>query len=64
MAEDHDGLREIALEVLTSLGYRVLAAPDGEQALREFKIHGNNIDLALLDVMLPKVSGPEIYERI
>jgi PAS domain S-box-containing protein len=64
VAEDHDGLREIAVEVLASLGYRVVAAPDGEQALREYKIHGNNIDLALLDVMLPKVCGPEIYERI
>ena len=64
VAEDHDGLREIALEVLTSLGYRVLLAADGEQALREFQAHCNRIDLALLDVMLPKASGPEIYERI
>ena len=64
VAEDHDGLREIALEVLTNLGYRVLVAADGEQALREFRAHCNRIDLALLDVMLPKVSGPEIYERI
>jgi CheY-like chemotaxis protein len=64
VAEDHDGLREIALEVLTNLGYRVLVAADGEQALREFQAHCNRIDLALLDVMLPKASGPEIYERI
>jgi CheY-like chemotaxis protein len=64
LAEDHEGLREIALEVLTNLGYRVLVAADGEQALREFHAHRDHVDLALLDAMLPKVSGPEIYQRI
>jgi two-component system, cell cycle sensor histidine kinase and response regulator CckA len=64
VAEDHDGLREIALEILTSLGYRVVLAADGEQALREFQSLRDLIDLALLDVMLPKISGPEIYARI
>jgi PAS domain S-box-containing protein len=64
VAEDHDGLREIAHQVLTNLGYRVLLAHDGEQALRDFKAHADGIDLALLDVMLPKLSGPEIYEKI
>jgi PAS domain S-box-containing protein len=64
VAEDHDGLREIALEILTSLGYRVVLAADGEQALREFESLRDLIDLALLDVMLPKISGPEIYVRI
>ncbi len=64
VAEDHDGLREIAFEILTSLGYRVVLAADGEQALREFRSLRDLIDLALLDVMLPKISGPEIYERV
>jgi len=64
VAEDHDGLREIALEILTSLGYRVVLAADGEQALREFQSLRDLIDLALLDVMLPKIRGPEIYGRI
>ena len=64
VAEDHDGLREIALEILTNLGYRVLVASDGEQALQEFRNQHSRIDLALLDVMLPKFSGPEVYARI
>jgi CheY-like chemotaxis protein len=41
----------------------VLAA-DGEQALQEFRSHRDHIDLALLDVVLPKLSGPEVYARI
>jgi CheY-like chemotaxis protein len=64
VAEDHDGLREIALEILTSLGYRVVLAADGEQALREFQSLHYRIDIALLDVMLPKMSGPEIHAMV
>ncbi|HXW22073.1 MAG TPA: response regulator, partial [Rhodomicrobium sp.] len=64
VAEDHDGLREIARETLMNLGYRVILAADGEQAVREFHEAGSQIDLVLLDVVLPKLNGPEIYARI
>lgn len=64
VAEDHEGLRQLALETLTHLGYQVLAASDGEHALREFELHRDRIHLALLDVVLPKLSGPEVYARI
>jgi CheY-like chemotaxis protein len=64
VAEDHEGLREIARETLATLGYKVLIVTDGEQALREFQTRGGEIDLALLDVVLPKLSGPEVYARI
>lgn len=64
LAEDHDGLRQLALETLTNLGYQVLEAADGEQAVRKFQGQPDRIDLLLLDVMLPKLSGPEVYARI
>ena len=64
VAEDHEGLRELALDTLTGLGYQIVSAIDGEQAMQEFRSHRDQIDLALLDVMLPKLSGPEIYARI
>ena len=64
VAEDHDGLREIARETLTSLGYNVIIACDGEQAVREFRNHQSAIDLLVFDVMLPKRSGPEAYSEI
>ena len=38
VAEDHEGLRNIAFEILTNLGYRVLAAADGEKALNSVPI--------------------------
>jgi len=64
LAEDHEGLRQLAVETLTSLGYTVVLASDGEQALHEFQLFCDQIHLTLLDVMLPKLSGPEVYERI
>lgn len=64
IAEDHDGLRELARETLTSRGYRVLLACDGEQAVREFHEHSLEIDILLLDVVLPKLSGSEVYAQI
>jgi two-component system, cell cycle sensor histidine kinase and response regulator CckA len=64
VAEDHDGLRQLAFETLSRLGYQVILAADGEQAINEFILHRNSIDLAVLDVIMPKLSGPEVYERI
>jgi PAS domain S-box-containing protein len=64
IAEDHEGLRQVAHETLAGLGYQVILATDGEDAIREFSAHRNRINLALLDVMLPKISGTEVFARI
>ncbi|MGA8873237.1 MAG: response regulator [Candidatus Acidiferrales bacterium] len=64
VVEDHAGLRELAYETLAGLGYRVLIASDGEEAVQMFQAHRDEINLVLLDVMLPKLNGPEIYARI
>lgn len=64
LAEDHEGLRELARETLSGLGYHVLLAADGEQAVEEFRRHRDGVDLCLLDVVMPKLSGPEAYDRI
>lgn len=64
VAEDHEGLRQLAVETLSTLGYNVLVANDGEQALAEFQRSRSSISLVLLDVVMPKLSGPEVYERI
>ena len=64
IAEDHEGLRHLAIETLAGLGYDVITANDGEQALAEFQRNRSRINLILLDVVMPKVSGPEVYERI
>ncbi len=64
VAEDHEGLGQLALETLTALGYQVMLATDGEQAIQDFRANRERIALVILDVMLPKLGGPEIYARI
>jgi two-component system cell cycle sensor histidine kinase/response regulator CckA len=64
VAEDHTGNREIAKEVLERLGYRVLCANDGEAAVKLFEANAEQIALVLLDIIMPKLQGPDVLERI
>lgn len=64
IADDHDGMRDMAREILETLGYRVVLARDGEEAVRQFKANQEEISLLLLDVIMPRVDGIDAYERI
>jgi signal transduction histidine kinase len=65
VVEDEPAVREVAIAILSDLGYRVLEAPDGETALRVFGAQSNAVDLVLTDVVLPgKVRGRELAELI
>lgn len=61
LAEDHEGLRELAKETLEALGYRVVLASNGREAVELFKTHSDRIDLVILDVVMPGLSGPDAY---
>ncbi len=64
VAEDHEGAREVARETLASLGYQVLLARDGQDAVRLFQGQRHRIGLVILDVLLPRLSGPGAYTRM
>jgi signal transduction histidine kinase/CheY-like chemotaxis protein len=64
LAEDDEGLRKLARDVLDHLGYSVLVAKNGEETVQIYKQHRDQVDLLLLDVMMPQLGGPEAYERI
>ena len=55
LAEDHESIREMARQALISLGYRVLSAADGEEALR--LCEHETPAIAILDVIMPKCGG-------
>jgi CheY-like chemotaxis protein len=59
VAEDIESVREVVVSMLEGAGYRVLTASDGERAVSMFRAHQAEIDLVLLDVVMPKLSGPE-----
>jgi nitrogen-specific signal transduction histidine kinase len=64
VVEDEDGLRKLVVELLQQLGYRVLAAADGEEALKACTSHDGFIHLLLTDVVMPRANGKEIAKYL
>ena len=64
VVEDDKSVRRLVLEVLPRLGYRVFTAADGEEAIRVFERWADQIDVVLLDAILPKKGSREVYEQI
>jgi CheY-like chemotaxis protein len=63
VAEDEAVVREMVVASLERLGYRVVAASTGEEAVRLIDRLGDEIDLLLSDVVMPGMSGPDLYDR-
>ena len=64
LAEDEPSLRTLVATTLTELGYRVITARDGEEAVGEFERHAREIDLAVLDVVMPRLDAREVYGQM
>lgn len=62
VADDQSANRELLEELLTTQGFKVITAPDGVVALEEMA--RVQADLVLLDVMMPRMNGFEVCERI
>ena len=64
VAEDEEGVRQLAVESLERRGYRVMAAASGEEALKLANAFDGTIHLLLSDVVMPGMKGPELAERL
>ncbi len=64
LVEDEDSVRRLLQYVLNKRGYKVLEAASGEDALEVFEKHGAGIDLVLTDIVMPKMSGREMADRL
>jgi len=64
VVDDEPILRRVAGKLLEKLGYQVLEATSGEGALEIFAEHRGDIDLVLLDVIMPGLSGLQTLERL
>jgi len=64
LVEDDLALRVLAQQVLSSAGYQVLTAEDGNAALLASEQHNGPIHLLLTDVVMPKMGGKEIASRL
>ena len=62
VADDQPSNCELLKELLTPQGFEVIAVPDGPSALEE--LARTSVDLVLLDVMMPRLTGFEVCEKI
>jgi two-component system, cell cycle sensor histidine kinase and response regulator CckA len=64
VAEDDETVRKFITSILTQFGYSVIQADDGEDAVKKFMANRGVIKMLLLDVMMPKKNGKEVYDKI
>ncbi len=64
LVEDEEVIRNLGKSVLEKKGYTVLEAEDGMQGLSRVQEYGTQIDLIILDLSMPKLSGREFLEEL
>jgi len=64
VVEDEPGVRELVVDVLSTAGYSVVVAGDGDEALRILAERNGQIDLLLTDIRMPGLSGLELADEV
>jgi CheY-like chemotaxis protein len=64
LAEDHEALRQMSHEMLSSLGYSIVLARDGLEAVEKFEASPQAFALLVLDVVMPRLGGPDALAQI
>jgi CheY-like chemotaxis protein len=64
LVDDEEMIRSLGKTILTRLGYTVLLAPNGKEGLSVYFENRDRVDLVILDVSMPILSGPEVLEQI
>ena len=64
LVDDEDTVIEVAEQMLSKLGYKVLLARGGREALELYKKNQDKINMVLLDMIMPDMGGGETYDRM
>jgi CheY-like chemotaxis protein len=64
LVDDETIIIDIGQQMIERLGYKVLTAGNGEEALRIYAEHGEKIDVVILDLIMPGMSGDETFDRL
>jgi DNA-binding NtrC family response regulator len=64
VVDDEENIRFLARDILEGEGYRVLVAEDGARALEIYREHQGEIGLVVLDLIMPKLGGGEVFLKM
>ena len=64
VADDDDSVRTISARALEAAGYTVLVASDGKEAVEIIRGNADRIDMVILDVVMPALSGKAVYDAM
>jgi PAS domain S-box-containing protein len=64
VVDDEPLVRDLAKTVLERMGFRVVSAEDGEEALTVYRREGDKIDLILLDYIMPRMNGVQVLKEL
>lgn len=64
LVDDEQMILEVGRELLQAMGYRVLTAVDGQEAVEVYDHNKENIDLLILDMVMPGMKGGEVYDEV
>jgi len=64
LVDDEEIVIDVAVELLKKLGYNVIEAGSGKEAIQLFGEWCDKIDMVILDIIMPDIGGGEVYDRI
>ncbi len=64
LVDDEEVILKVGEELLETMGYRVLIARDGKEAVEIYRKNKDDIDIVLLDMVMPNMGGSEAYDRM
>lgn len=64
LVDDEEVILEVGQELLEAMGYQVLLARDGKEAIEVYRKNRDSIDIVLLDMVMPNMGGGKAYDRL
>jgi nitrogen-specific signal transduction histidine kinase len=64
LVDDEEMVADIGKDMLEKLGYKILVAPGGTEAIKIFNTHRDQVKLVILDMIMPDMSGGETFNRL
>jgi two-component system, cell cycle sensor histidine kinase and response regulator CckA len=64
LVDDEGMIIEVAEELLKWLGYKTMIAGSGKESIEVYEVHKERIDMVILDMIMPDMSGSEVYDKI